>query len=54
MGGIEKEEGKLIPKDWAGHVEEEESKPKEDLVVDTEQEWRAWRPTWMEGLDSST
>ena len=31
------EKEKLIPKDWAGQVEEEESKPREDLVVDTEQ-----------------
>ena len=34
---IEKEEETLIPKDWAGQVEEEESKPREDLFVDTEQ-----------------
>ena len=34
MCDIEKE--KLIPKGWAGQVEEE-SKPREDLVVDTEQ-----------------
>ena len=34
---IEKEEEKLFPKDWAGQVEEEESEPREDLVVDTEQ-----------------
>ena len=31
------EKEKLIPKDWAGQVEEEESKPREDLVVETEQ-----------------
>ena len=33
---VEKDE-KLIPKDWAGQVKEEESKPREDLVVNTEQ-----------------
>ena len=34
MCDIEREE-KLIPKDWAGQVEEE-SRPREDLVVKTE------------------
>ena len=29
----EKEEEKLIPKDWAGQVEEEESKPKEARLM---------------------
>ena len=50
----EKEEEKLIPKDWAGQVEEEESKPKERPVVDTEEKWQAWRAAWLEGMDSST
>ena len=31
------EKEKLIPKDWAGQVEEEESNPREDLIVDSEQ-----------------
>ena len=33
---VDKDE-KIFPKDWAGQVEEDESKPREDLVLDTEQ-----------------
>ena len=36
MYDIEREEEKLIPKDWAGQVEEE-SRPRDDLVVNTKQ-----------------
>ena len=37
------------PKDWADQVEEEESRPREDLVVDTEQK-REKRRQFVRGL----